>query len=139
MRIFWPRYILARVMALGATLLLWLLRAILTSANFSLVYLLVVLASAIYQGTGPALFVAFISFLCFNFFLIRPLYTFLVADTRDFLDLTIYLASAAITGQLASYARSQKRDAQQRADDLKILYEAATEFNHLTNEEQVYD
>src|SRR5215470_8858109 len=128
MEISWRRYLIAGFMACVATLVLWLLRDDLTLANFSLVYLLVVLVSAVYQGTGPALFVAFVSFLCFNFFLVKPLYTFLVADTRDFLDLTIYLAAAAITGQLASYARNQQHTAQQRAEDLNILYEAATEF-----------
>ncbi len=138
MRNFWSRYLVAGLLPLGATLLLWLLRDSLTSANFSLVYLLVVLVSAIYQGTGPSLFAAFISFLCFNFFLVKPLYTFLVADPRDFLDLTIYLVAATITGQLASFARRQQRDAQQRAEELNILYEAATEFNHLTDKEQVY-
>src|SRR5258708_5107982 len=109
----WRRYLLAGLMPLGATFLLWLLRDVLTSANFSLVYLLVVLVSAIYQGTGPSLFAGFISFLCFNFFLVKPLYTFLVADTRDFLDLVIYLISAALTGQLASFARHQNRSEQQ--------------------------
>src|SRR5258708_6542791 len=71
-------------------------------------------------------------------FPVNPLYTFLVADPRDFLDLTIYLVAATSTGQLASLARRQQRDAQQRAEDLNILYEAATEFNHLTDKEQVY-
>ncbi len=135
----WRRYFLAGLMPLGATLPLWVLRDVLTSANFSLVYLLVVLVSAIYQGTGPSLFAGFISFLCFNFFLVQPLYTFLVADPRDFLDLIIYLISAATTGQLASYARNQKRNAQQRADELNILYEAANVFNHLTDSNQVYE
>src|SRR5690242_9406147 len=107
----WRRYMVTGLLPLAATLLLWLLRDNLTTANFSLVYLLVVLVSAIYQGTGPSLFAAFVSFLCFNFFLVQPLYTFLVADTRDFLDLMIYLAAAAITGQLASYARNQNREA----------------------------
>src|SRR5215470_9307949 len=128
MMIFWRRYLLAGSIPLAATLILWLLRDDLTSANFSLVYLLVVLVSAIFQGTGPSFFAGFICFLCFNFFLVKPLYTFLVADPRDFLDLAIYLLSAAITGQLASYARNQRRNAQQRADELNILYEAATRF-----------
>src|SRR5579859_2786973 len=136
---FWRRYTLAGLLPLAATVVLWLLRDTLTSANFSLVYLLVVLVIAIYQGTGPSLFAAFISFLCFNFFLVKPLYTFRVADTRDFLDLVIYLISAAITGQLASYARNQKQNAQQQADELGILYKAATLFNRLSDTNEVYD
>src|SRR5579859_5169344 len=135
----WRRYILAALLPLSATLLLWLMRDILTSENFSLVYLLVVLVIAVYQGTGPSLVAALTSFLCFNFFLVKPLYTFLVADPRDFLDLTIYLLSAALTGQLASYARNQRRNAEQRAHELDVVYAAATTFNQVTEAEQVYE
>src|SRR5579859_6509771 len=138
MLIFWRRYILAAVMPLSATFLLWLLRDILTSENFSLVYLLIVLVIAIYQGTGPSLCAALIGFLCFNFFLVTPLYTFLVADPRDLLGLTIYLVSAALTGQLASYARNQSRSAEQRTHELNVVYAAATTFNQLTEPQQVY-
>src|SRR5260370_24600194 len=101
------RYILAAVMPLSAPVLLWLMRDILTSENFSLVYLLIVLVIAVYQGTKPSLCAALIGFLCFNFFLVKPLYTFLVADPRDFLDLTIYLLSATLTARFASYASYQ--------------------------------
>ncbi|MEP7289282.1 MAG: DUF4118 domain-containing protein [Chloroflexota bacterium] len=132
------RYGFAALMAFGATLLLWGLRDVLTTANFSLVYLLVVLVVAVYYGTAPSLFTALISFLSFNFFLVKPLYTFFVADPRDVLDLVIYLACAALTGQLASYARNQRRDAEQRANELNILYEAAAAFNQLTDSESVY-
>lgn len=135
----WRRYILAAVLPLGATLFLWLLRDILTSENFSLVYLLIVLVIAINQGTGPSLFAALTGFLCFNFFLVKPLYTFLVADPRDILGLTIYLVSATLTGRLASYARNQRRNAEQRANELNVLYAAATTFNQVTDTEQVYE
>src|SRR5260370_24596138 len=135
----WRRYVLAALLPLSATLLLWLMRDILTSENFLIVYLLVVLAIAVYQGTGPFLFAALTSFLCFNFFLVKPLYTFLVADPRDFLDLSIYLVSATLTGRLASYARNQRRNAEQKADELNILYAAATTFNQVLDTGQVYE
>jgi two-component system, OmpR family, sensor histidine kinase KdpD len=132
------RYFLAALLASAATLVLWLLRDELTQANFSLVYLLVVLVNAVYQGTGPSLFAALICFLSFNFFLVKPLYTFLVSDPRDFLDLSIFLAAATLTGQLASDARKQTRSAQQRAYELNILYELASAFNQLTDTNSVY-
>src|SRR5207253_2652126 len=103
------RYVFAALLAAGATLFLWVLRDVLTDANFSLVYLLVVLVTAIYQGTGPSLLAAVICFLGFNFFLVKPLYTFLVADPRDLLDLLIFLVAAVLTGRLAADARKQTR------------------------------
>jgi two-component system sensor histidine kinase KdpD len=107
-----------------ATLLLWALRSELTPANISLIYLLTVLVVAVLQGTGPSLLVSLISFLCFNFFLVKPLYTFHVADPRELIDLLVFFACASLTGQLASYARIQAERAQrsrtfEEADRLK--------------------
>lgn len=117
-------YLLAIALTAAVTLLLWALRAEFTPANFSLIYLLAVLVIAVSQGTGPSLLVSLLSFLCFNFFLVRPYYTFHVADPREVLDLLVFFACATITGQLAAYARIQAERAQQsrafqEADRLK--------------------
>src|SRR5436305_4585683 len=127
-----PRYTLALLLTLAITIFLWLLRDQLTPANFSLFYLLVVLVIAASQGTGPSLFAALISFLCFNYFLVKPLYTFLVSDPRDLLDLVVFLTSATLTGQIASYARKQAQQARQQAAEQNILYELTSRFNRLT-------
>ena len=131
-------YLFAILLTAGATLVLWLLRDTLTLANFSLIYLLVVLVVAVSQGTRPSLLAALLGFLCFNFFLVRPIYTFLVSDPRDLLDLLVFLASAAITGQLASYARQQAEDARRRAYEQNILYELARVLNQATQAEEVH-
>ncbi len=117
-------YVFALLLTAGATLLLWLLRPMLTPANKSLLYLLIVLIVAVTQGTRPSLLASLFSFLSYNFFLVKPYYTFHVADPRDVLDLLVFFASATLTGQLASYARRQAERAQQsrtfeEADRLK--------------------
>jgi two-component system, OmpR family, sensor histidine kinase KdpD len=131
------RYIFAVLLIAATTLLLWLLRDWLTAANFSVIYLLAVLIIAVTQGTGPSLLVALFSLLSFNYFLVKPYYTFLIADGRDVLDLVVYFACAALTGQLASYARKQADAARQRADEQKILYELTSTFNQSTDGERV--
>ena len=133
------RYFIAALLIAGTTLILWVLRDVLTLANFSLIYLLMVLIMAISQGTRPSLLAALLSFLCFNFFLVKPLYTFLVSDPRDLLDLIIFFACAAITGQLASYARRRTEDAQQRAYEQNILYELTSALNQLTDADSVHN
>jgi two-component system sensor histidine kinase KdpD len=132
------KYVLAAALVGGVTLFLWFLRDELTLANFSLVYLLSILVSAIYQGTGPSLVAAVISFLCFNFFLVKPLYTFLVADPHELLDLVIYFAVAILTGQLAAQVRRQADNARQRVYEQDILYKLSSTFNQLTDRESVY-
>lgn len=131
-------FLISTLLVLGTTLVLWLLRDTLTPANISLVYFLVVLICAMYFGTRPSLLASIISFLCFNFFLVRPLYTFLVADPRELLDLFIFFVVSVLTGQLAARARQQTENAQQRAYEQDILYQLTSAFNQVTDAEGVY-
>ncbi len=129
--------VIAVVMATTAGLLL--LRETLTVANASLIYLLVVLLIAIRSGMGPSLLAAIICFLSFNFFLIKPYYTFLVSDSRELLDLVVFLLVAFLGGQLASNARQQAANARQRANEKEVLHKLASFFNQLSTCEGVYD
>ncbi|MEO8393857.1 MAG: DUF4118 domain-containing protein [Chloroflexota bacterium] len=132
-------YVFATLLIAAATLVLWLLHNTLTLANFSLIYLLAVLVIAIRRGIGPSLLAALLSFICFNFFLIQPLYTFLVADPRELLDLIIFFAVAALTGQLAALARAEAENARQRALEQMILFKLTSAFNQLATTEGVYE
>ena len=58
------------------------LRDVLTLANFTMVYFLLVLIIAICSGTGQAFVSAFVSFMCINFFLVPPYSSLWVADPR---------------------------------------------------------
>ena len=132
-------YGFATLVIAAVTLVLWLARGTLTVANFSLVYLLAVLIIAIRRGIKPSLFAAVLSFGCFNFFLVEPLYTFLISDPRELPDLIIYLIVAALTGQLAARARNEAETAQQRAQEQMILFKLTSTFNQLTTTDGVYD
>ncbi|MCC6605455.1 MAG: DUF4118 domain-containing protein [Anaerolineae bacterium] len=125
-------------LVLLVTLPLWRIRDALTLANFSLIYLLLTLVVAAWLGTTPSLVAAFVSFFCFNFFLIRPYYTLTVKDPRELIDLFIFLLVALITGQLAAYARRQAEMAHHRASEQNILYELSSAFNRLNDREEIY-
>ncbi|MBZ0275884.1 MAG: DUF4118 domain-containing protein [Anaerolineae bacterium] len=116
-----------------------LLRDVLTLANFTMIYILVVLVMAIQRGTRVALVVAFVSFLSLNYFLVRPYYTFLVADPRDVLDLLVFFGVGVMAGQLAARARRQADEARQRAYEQEILYRLTRSFNSLSTNEGVYE
>lgn len=120
------------------TIPLWRIRDALTLANFSLIYLLLTLVIAVWLGTVPSLVAAFVSFFCFNFFLIKPYYTLTVADPRELLDLFIFLLVALITGQLTAYARQQAEAARHRAKEQNILYELSSAFNRLNDRQDIY-
>lgn len=95
------------------TFVLWLLRDTLTVANTSLIYALLVLMIAVRFGSGVSMWAAAACFLCINFFLLRPFYTFIVADPREVVDLLVFLLVAVIAGQLASRAKQQASQLEQ--------------------------
>ncbi|MCI0399148.1 MAG: DUF4118 domain-containing protein [Chloroflexi bacterium] len=132
------KYVTAVFLVAAVTLLLWILRDALTLANFSLLYTLATLVTAIWLGTGPSLLAAGTSFVCFNFFLIRPFYTLKVEDPRELLDLFIFLLVAVIAGQLAAYARKQADAARLNAAEQNFLYSLSSSFNQLTDREGIY-
>lgn len=132
-------YILALLVIIVLTAVSWALRGILTLGNFTVIYLLTVLILAIRRGTGPALLAAFLGFLCINFFLVQPLYTFLVADSRELLDLVIFFIVATLAGQLGARVRQQAEDARQQAYEQEILYRLTRSFNQLTTNEGVFE
>ncbi|MBC8170351.1 MAG: DUF4118 domain-containing protein [Anaerolineae bacterium] len=117
----------------------WLLRGTLTLANFTMIYILVVLVLAIRRGTWVAIVAALVSFLCINFFLVHPYYTFIVADPREVIDLIVFLIVATLVGQLAARARQQAYEAQQRAYEQEILYRLTRSFNQIATSAGVYE
>lgn len=115
------------------------LRSTLTLANFTMVYLLLVVMVAVQAGTSAAFVTAFVSFMCINYFLVPPYYTLLVADPREVLDLAVFLIVASIAARLASDARQRAHEAHQRAREQEILYQLTRAFNQQTQTQGVYD
>ena len=133
------KYLIAAVGLIGITLVAWLLRDQLTLANFAMIYILFVLIVAIRLGTFAAMSTALISFLCINFFLTRPYYTFLVADTRDVIELFVFIVVAGLSGQLGARERRQAETAQQRAYEQEILYRLTRSMNQATDPAAVHE
>lgn len=131
------RHLEPPLLLVAVTLVMWLLRSTLTLANLAMIYILVVLVLAIRSGTRIALAAAFVSFLCINFFLVQPYYTFAIEDPRDVIDLFVFLTSAVLVGQLAARARQQAQAAQQRAYEQEILYRLTQTFNQITSADKV--
>lgn len=132
-------YGLALLVVAGFILCALPLRETLTLANFITTALLLVVVVAIRSGTGPAFVTAFASFVCINYFLVAPYYTFWVADPLEVLDLFVFLVVAAIAGQLSARAHKQAQEAQRRAHEQEILYRLTRAFNQLTKNEDVYE
>jgi two-component system sensor histidine kinase KdpD len=99
---------------------LFSLRPYFGDANISLVYLLIVLFYATAARLGVALFCSILSFLCYDYFLIPPIFTFIPESPVKLLDPLSFLVVAVVTGLLAERSR-------QHAAQLTI-YRQASQF-----------
>src|SRR5258708_35505560 len=93
--------------------------------TISFIYLLVVLALAGTRGLYAASLASLLAVLAFDFFLVPPLYTFVVFKFEDLLTLCVFLATAIMTSQLASALRRRAEQASSREHELRLLYEQA--------------
>jgi len=105
--------------------------------TIAFVYLLLVLALASTRGLYAAILTSLLAFLCFDFFFFPPPHTFLVVNAEDLLTLVVFLATAIITGQLASALRQRAEQARSRERELRLLYEQAQELVSLQERQRL--
>src|SRR4029077_11777294 len=111
------------LVAAGLLVALALQRAHIHPANFALVFLIAVLVSAVLYGLWPALFACLLSLLAYNFFLLPPLYTFVIADPSNIVTLFFFAVVAIVASNLAARVRAQAVMARQHAGMTESLYE----------------
>lgn len=90
--------------------------------QISLLYLPVVVVCAIRFGFATAVWGAVLSFLCWDYFLLSPVYRLNISSSRDFIALVVFLTVAITTSRLASGARQQAVEAEARAGEARMLY-----------------
>jgi two-component system, OmpR family, sensor histidine kinase KdpD len=103
--------------------------------NIILLYLLPVLASAVWWGLWPSIFASFLGVLSFDFFFIPPVWSFSVAHVRYFLDFLLFLILALVTGSLASRLRSEAEVARDQERRAAALYSFSQKIAGTTVEE----
>jgi signal transduction histidine kinase len=137
----WRRYGVDGLLAIGgvafATAIITVTHLYPRIPTISFVYLLVVLAVASWRGLYAAILASLLAFLAYLYFLVPPLYTFLVPRAEDFFTLVAFLITAITTGQLASALRRRAEQAQSREQELRRLYEQAQELAALQERQRL--
>jgi two-component system sensor histidine kinase KdpD len=90
--------------------------------NISMIFIPVVLYSAIRHGLLPSLWATFLSTLAYNFFFLEPLYTFTIDNPQNIVALLFLLLVAVIASQLAAQSRAQAQAARRQAASTAALY-----------------
>jgi K+-sensing histidine kinase KdpD len=123
----WPRFLLESVLAivgsLAVTGLISLFQLYPKIPNISLVYLLVILVLASTFGRYAAILASVTAFLAFDYFLVPPFYTFVIARWEEWIALFVFLVTALLTSQLSDVMRKRTDQAQRQVREIRILYE----------------
>ncbi len=139
----WQQYLLDILLAVGGDLavtgIIYAYHLYPTIPNISIVYLLVILLLASTRGRFAAILAAVVAFLSFDFFLVPPLYTFVIARWEEWIALFVFLATALITSQLAAVMRQSAEQARLRERETRILYEAGRVINSSDRLEEQLD
>jgi two-component system sensor histidine kinase KdpD len=129
----WQRYLMDSLIAVGGvavvTVIIYAYHLYPTIPNISLVYLLLILLVASTRGRYAAIVAAVVAVLAFDFFLVPPLYTFVIARWEEWIALFVFLVTALITSQLTTRTRQSVEQARLREREARILYEAGRVIN----------
>jgi two-component system sensor histidine kinase KdpD len=87
-----------------------------------MIYLLVVVISAVYLGRGPAILSSILGVLSFDFFFVQPYLTFSVSDTEYLFTFAALLIVGWVISYLTVRAREQAEAAERREADTAALY-----------------
>jgi two-component system, OmpR family, sensor histidine kinase KdpD len=133
----WSRYLVSLGMVALATLLGSLARVNLEPANLVMLYLTVVVISAIYLGRGPSLLAALAGVLAFDFFLVPPYLTFAVSDTQYVLTFVGLFVVSLVISTLTTQVREQAEAAIRREAQTSVLYNLGKDLTSAIGLEQV--
>jgi two-component system sensor histidine kinase KdpD len=118
----WLRYVYGVLLVVAGTLLGALVQPYLSAASLVMIYLLVVVVAAITLGRGPAILVAIMSVLAFDFFFVHPRLTLAMTDRQDFFTFVALLIVGLVISSLAALSREHAQAAERRARQNAALY-----------------
>ena len=138
----WQQYlldsVLATVGALLVTAIIFIFHLYPRIPNISIVYLLVVIGLASTRGRYAAILASLVAFLSFDFFIVPPLYTFVIYRIEEWIALFVFLVDAILTGQLAAALRERAKEASRRERETRTLYDLVRVTNREAEPERQF-
>jgi two-component system sensor histidine kinase KdpD len=121
-------YVFAALMVAATLTLALVLRAFTNLPDLEMLFLLAVMATAVWFGRGPSLLAAGLGVACYDLFFVPPFLTFSVADRRYFLTFAMMFGVGFVISELAGRLRRQEQDARAREDRTAVLYALTREL-----------
>jgi two-component system sensor histidine kinase KdpD len=124
----WRRYLQSALLVVAATLVSVPFSLMLSPVNLVMLYLVVVVISAVFLGRGPSILASVLSVLAFDFFFVPPHLTFAVTDTEYILTFIGLFLVGLVISTLATRAREQADAARFTAEQTTELYELSRDL-----------
>lgn len=109
----------------------------LAPTNLAMIYLLGVVAVALWLGRGPSIFTAIISVAVFDFCFVPPRWTFAVGDTQYVFTFLVMLITGLIISTLTGRVQFQAESARRRERRTAALYAIGRELTATQSREQI--
>jgi PAS domain S-box-containing protein len=131
-------YLIA-ILGIGAvTAICALLRSHINEMTVALAMLLVVLFISTAWGRWPGLVASVLGMLCLNYFFLPPIYTFTIADPRNWIALAAFFITALTAGQLSAWIEQRAEALRRSADEILDLYNRAPCGYHSVDKDGIF-
>ncbi|MBE0695774.1 MAG: DUF4118 domain-containing protein, partial [Anaerolineaceae bacterium] len=124
----WVRYLQGALLAGLVTLIGIPIHYLINPTNLAMIYLLAVVATALFLGRGPSMLASLLSAVAFDFFFTDPRLSFTIADTEYLLTFFGMLGVSLVISNLAGIVRDQVEASQQRESQTAALYALGREL-----------
>jgi K+-sensing histidine kinase KdpD len=136
-KIRWQSYLWGVLSVAILTLLLLPFRLDVNSTTVALLFLIIVVFTAIYFGSRPAFVASLCGVLAFNFFFLPPFHTLRIADPQNWIALFVFLITALTVGSLSAREKHRAQEAQRLYVELQTAFEKASQAEALKQSEQL--
>lgn len=116
------QYAVAVLVVCSATAGGFLFNPVLGPHSTAFIFLLVVVALALFVGRGPTLLAAALTAVAWDYFFLPPVFAFRITHVEDALLLAMYFIVAVVLGQLTSRIRRQEALERQRKENATALF-----------------
>ena len=126
-------FILALLVTLALTAILYPLRGRLNTTTIALLYLLPVLVNTTLWGLGPGLVSGILAFLLYNYYFLQPYQTLVVHQPQDIVALVIFFLVAVLISQLVGRAKENLAQARASEHESTRLYGLSLALGGVSN------
>jgi len=97
-------------------------------ATIGFIYLILVVATALFCGFWYASLVSLLAVACLDYFFTQPLFRFAMSDPHDWVALAVFQSTALAIGRLSGKEMRSSREAAAHRKEMEQLYELSRSF-----------